>query len=670
MQSTNVTRDAGAPTASSRVAVALYALCLAVAVVWVTYALFGDYRYTFHSDGALKTILARQAWIEGRIIPREWVYANGDLFFVGPQIFAELLYPFTGMGYFNNALADWLSYAFLVAASLWTGRAVLGHWRGGLLTGVLVASGLCAASFEFTIAQGAYSMWAALALLLGAGIAHASTTSWRGSVRGWLWLTGSMLLGLLGALCNPARGVISIVVPALVGWGAYCLFHTEGSLSRRLRRAWHPVVLAVIVGTIIGLLANRFVLMPGVNNFNAAARIGISSPADMLKHVHMLPYAWFDYIRVGASWPSLTPWRRFLQLCLWGLAIAMAVSPIAIVLRAVRYRPAVVAFAWITLATFGIAVAALVVAPSLFLGTGELRYLTFGMLNALVTVVAVVLPTAAPGSGRSRVAALVAIFAALLASQWSVESHPDSGQLGGTYTRRMELIHLLESEHVGTFISSYWYSHVVTVLSNGAVEGYPVMMDPVVGPFAHHMPRYIHPGTAGSRQAVVLDKSEVTPEHMTRILDTFGQPVSRQSTPFFDVLIYNTDIASLAMRPSGIDTPVDPARLAVAVSPSTVPSCAGCTVSVSVTNLGAETLTSAGLRPLVLGIYAVDASGERLHGEGRGYFRTRVSQGRTGNIDVQVPPTSPEGTVAYRVCLVQEMVAWRCERTQAAVPAH
>jgi ABC-type multidrug transport system fused ATPase/permease subunit len=427
---------ASGPVAASRLANIFLVLCVLAACVLVSMTLFGDYRYTFHSDGALKTVLAREAWAEGHIGPRDWVYANGDLFFVGPQIFAELLYPLTGMTYLNNALADWLAYVALLIASVAVGKVVIGHWRAAGLCGTLVASGLCAASFEFTIGQGAYSLWSALSLLLSSAVAVA--TRGRPSVIRWRWapFLAAGVLSLLGAMCNPTRGVVSIAAPIAIGWCAYVLLHGEGSVRNRLRGALHPMVLALLGGAVAGLLVNRYAIMPHIHNFDAAARIGLSTPAGMWKHVKMLPYAWFDYLRVGAAWPNLTPWRRLLQGCLWILAIAMALSPIAIVLRARRYGRAIVAFAWVTMAMYGVAIAALVVAPSLFLGTGELRYLTFAMANSLVTVVSVLLPSAIPSVGRRTVCIVAALFAVALSAQWSLSLRCWSAKTSGPLPRR------------------------------------------------------------------------------------------------------------------------------------------------------------------------------------------------------------------------------------------
>jgi hypothetical protein len=653
----------------SRVAIFVYVACVLAIVIMVSMTLFDDYRYTFHSDGALKTILARQAWAEGRIVPREWVYANGDLFFIGPQVFSELLYPATGLTYLNNALADWFAYISLVLAAVFAGKAVLGHWRGAWLGAALVASGLCAASFEFTVAQGAYSMWAALSLFLSAAAAVAARSPRKSDRQSWKLLASVATLSLLGAACNPTRGIISIVVPIALGWFVYSLLRGEGSLRDRLRGTLHPIMIAVLGGAILGLLVNRYAIMPHIHNFNAAARLGLSSPAEMWKHVTMLPYAWFDYLRIGVDWTMLTPWRRLVQACLWVLAVAMAASPVAIVLRAKRYDSGVVAFAWATIAMYGVAIAALVVAPSLFLGTGELRYLTFAMMNSLVTVVAVLLPSAVPGSGRRTLATVTALFAVALSAQWSIERSMDGKGLGGSYRDRLALTALLEREHIGAFASTYWYSHVITVLSGGSVEGYPVSIAPRFGPFAHHMPRYLHQGTSGPRQAVVLDASEATPAALARIESALGKPANRYSDAGFVVLAYDTDILSAVIKGlSGFDLPLDAKGLNVGIWPATIAPCAGCDVRVKVANHGAQMLTSGGSLPLVIGAFAEDASGHRLPAEGRGYFQGVVPTGGATDVDVQIPTSLPPGTAKIRICLVQETVAWRCEQTHVEAP--
>jgi hypothetical protein len=227
------------------------------------------------------------------------------------------------------------------------------------------------------------------------------------------------------------------------------------------------------------------------------------------------------------------------------------------------------------------------------------------------------------------------------------------------------LIALLERENIGAFASTYWYSHVITVLSDGAVEGYPVSINPVLGPFAHHMPRFVHQGTAGPRQAVVLDESEATPEVLDRIEAAVGKPAAQYPEAGFVVLAYDTDILTPTIKgAAGLDLPVAVDSLEVGISPLTAEPCAGCKLHVRVVNHGVQELTPLGSRPLVIGAYAEDAAGHRLPAEGRGYFQRRIAQGGATDVEVQVPDNLPQGTARIRICLVQEQVAWHCEQTR------
>src|SRR5581483_699744 len=88
-------------------------LCLIGVFAAVTLFLAHQYRFVFDSDDAIRSVLARLAIDEGRLLPRHWIYANGDLWIISAYLFSVILYPLLGLGYFANVLAAWLGWIFL-----------------------------------------------------------------------------------------------------------------------------------------------------------------------------------------------------------------------------------------------------------------------------------------------------------------------------------------------------------------------------------------------------------------------------------------------------------------------------------------------------------------------------------------------------------------------------
>lgn len=68
-------------------------------LVWATIAyvcifIALDYKSVFHSDAAIKSVLADLASRQGHLIPTQWVFANGDTLTMTPYLF---ILPFAGM---------------------------------------------------------------------------------------------------------------------------------------------------------------------------------------------------------------------------------------------------------------------------------------------------------------------------------------------------------------------------------------------------------------------------------------------------------------------------------------------------------------------------------------------------------------------------------------------
>ncbi|MEO9228662.1 MAG: hypothetical protein ABI216_06915 [Devosia sp.] len=643
--------------------------CLAGAFFCVSFALFHQYQFTFHSDAAIKTVLARLSVHDGRLLPSNWVFANGDLFLASPYIFSIIIYPWLGISYLANAMASWLAYLYLSFAVYGTCRLVAPTQpRAALAAAALTAGGLSAANFEFTIAQGGYSIIVALALCVSALASTRLTTT---GGKKYVTLSLAFVAAVMVCAGNSVRGNVTVMIPVLSGWLVSMLATSAPNIRERIRRLYNPTIFSIILGLIIGNTIYKLWLLPNALNYEAAARIAIATKSEMWGHFLNLPQAWFGYFRIWGPWESLTSSLRLLQCLTWLIAFASVFAPIWVISTPRYHEQPIVTLSWIVLAGYGVCFSALIVSSVLFTGSAEIRYATFPIYGSIILISVLVDRLAKTHQRDGKVLFLVlGLVSVLTSSMWHMESNLSIADPSGiNYTQRMSLIRSLETNGVGTVLTTYWNSHVLTVLSNGEIDGYPVGLDPLY-PFAHHMPRHIFYGSAGTRQAVAFTSSEADPQVWTAIKYQLGDPIRKLVDGPFNIWVYDRDIAQAVLETGHeVDAAIPKDQLEVLLSKSDFAACISdtpCQTWITVTNTGTHALASVGSLPLRLGIHGVDSNGSIIiQDEGRADFPGIIESGAAARVRLVLPPMSDPRATSYQVCLLQEGVAWLCDHTHA-----
>lgn len=641
-------------------------LCVLPIIACAIYTIFFKYQASLNSDGADPALIARLAMMSGTPIPTNWTYANGDLWLLGPRIFDIIAYPFVGLRYLLTAISDLCVYFYLLIVVFGT-CALLAprRMRAGALAIAIAAGGLCAPNFEFVIGQAAYSMYAGLALCLFTLVA---TTSDRPATGGsWMTLTLTGVAAGLVCISNPTRGLVTIVAPLVGGWVAARTLRSYATMRERLIALGSSALYAAVVGAAIGSVIYYVWLIPHIIDSSGASQPGLASITQMVHHAQQLSTAWLTYFTVSRPWPFLSGPARFLQLCVWTLSVLFVASPLYVIAtRKLRTRR-LTTFAWVTVASYAVPVVALIVLPDLFIGPTSIRYLTFGVYAGLC--VTGILLTELMNRFRLAQAGLLLVFCGIAFA--TIAAWREAGTPGGvTYSQRIALIRELRQQHVGTVLATYWNSHVLTVLSSGSVDVYPVMMSDQIGVqrFAQNSPLSVINGTAGTYQAVALTRTEATTPVWNAITTQLGAPLRTIQSGPFDVWIYDRDIARLVYDyRERVDAPVPSNLLSVALSRAEFPACesqAGCTEVVTLTNTGERTLASIGTKPLRLGIIGIGSNGQTVDQDlGRADFPVPVAPGASQSIRVVLPDVTNSAITGYRLCLLQELVAWHCART-------
>lgn len=604
-----------------------------------------------HSDGALKSVIAALAIEQGRLVPQGWTFANGDLLLNTPYLILLPIQLIGGLGPTTNLLATGVSYLLLVASAAWLAIRVE-RARGSSTTApstatAVVASSIGAGMLEFTVTQGAYSFFTANALLL-AGLALFPGIRPR--------YVMVLLLSFCMALSNPVRGIVQIVAPLCLA----LMFHHAWQQRRWIALAmpWRMVG-TLLGGATLGAIMYHGFLLPGVDNYDAAARVSAPTAASAMSALSGLADGGFRFMALS-DWAALSPLGRAAQCVGWLVFIGGLVAPgCALVLRSVGDE--VRALAWAAYGTLAAGLLPLVLTQGLYQGFMEWRYASAGLTLGWV-VLAFVVQALPHRVARLSAASTMFIAALATSAHWPFIAAPGNVDAQGlSNDLRMSLISDLRARGVGVVGTSYWNSHVLTVLSSGGVSGLPIAYNQRIAPFAHHMPHVVRQGGFGPRHAVALTRSEWRSLGEEGAQWQFGDPSESFTSGPFLVKVYDRPVLRDALDSTvRFDAPVEPGSVGVAFDPGRIPACSrSCIVSVRVTNTGRTTLSSNGHHPLRIGLVGSDNQGRDIDYSGvRLEFPDAMVPGEVQTIRKRIDGLNPE--YRYRPCLMQENIAWLC----------
>jgi len=536
---------------------------------------------------------------------------------------------------------------------------------------VLAAGTLSSTNFEFVIGQGAYAVYAGLALVMFALAVQSEGEFNFVKTRAVLTLTLAGAAAIIVTVSNPARGVLTVIVPLVIGWLFGAAFSTSEDWRKRLSYLKNPVIFFIVIGAVIGSIFYESALIPNLFSAKGVSKFNMASIDEMRRHVIMLPHAWFDYFGLAPTGQPMAGWGRLAQLCVWLMSLGLILVPIYIILRRRHYPRAIVLYSWIAISCYGVAVGALVVTKDMFIDFSELRYATSGFYASLCVISYILAEFCESGLSVPKAVVIFACSISVIPIlNWRPVVQPD----GITYQQRIELIREMKKNHVGTFVSTYWNSYVTTVLSGGDISGYPITATYPMGIEQLSMNSPTRPvyGHDGGREALVLTHDEQQAGVLDAIYEQIGAPLKSVESGPFSIMIYNKDILALVYGQGiQVNSPVPEKKLMVYLSQMNFPRCGSgpsCVRYITATNAGAHTLTSAGTRPLRLGVQGIDAGGNVVEPDlGRAVFALPLEAGQSERIGVRFIKPSRADVSGYRICLLQEHVAWHCDRTGLSV---
>lgn len=175
------------------------------------------------SDAAVPALLAAKAIEAKSPVVTDWYYANGDLWVLGPHLFAILPVAILGVGpaalLIGNLLGFAVEIAMLVKVYLWHGEK---RWIALFATAVTLMA-WSNAHVAYAYLQLAYGFATSLYIL---AFHLCSTLLHDERPRRWRFAAAGLLIAGI-AINNPMRGLVFVVAPILVGcawpWRTFAL---------------------------------------------------------------------------------------------------------------------------------------------------------------------------------------------------------------------------------------------------------------------------------------------------------------------------------------------------------------------------------------------------------------------------------------------------------------
>jgi hypothetical protein len=458
-------------------------LLLCLNIMLLGFYLVVDYQLVFHSDSAVKNLLAQEIFDTGQYFPRDWNYVNGDLWVLNTHTFIVPLLRFMHNGFLAHVASDLVSAALILYGS-WLLTGLLEQSRLARMVGVLVMSaGMSLIMAEHIYGQAAYGSLYYLACYLL--VAYWSLSQAHGARLLW-WGAATAMLTALAFWTNPQRALLFYGLPLLAAGALQQALEWRAARQQQRAVVWRQalamgvVMLGVVAGTALSIVTLR-----GVNNhlgltmihwldFNGMAHNLLAVVSGVMSLFDGIPHSQGKVASLAGAYAALRLAGALLLVFMlpWGLyrALQLQRGP----------RQLVVVFATVSFAVNLFMMLSTSLAD-MSAPEASVRYLVPSLLTMLLIFVGLVVDRHALPP-LARIAGLGAI--ALLASSAPTSYlYPYNEVIG---MPRHGLILKTPDQQLGEFLkqqgleygyAGFWTAGKVTVLSGGAVRLRPVNIE-------------------------------------------------------------------------------------------------------------------------------------------------------------------------------------------------
>jgi len=634
---------------------------------------FVTYKVLFHSDAAIKSLLAAETLRTHQLFLRTFYYVN-DITLLSPHLF-QVAFGWLGIEpytHFSTALASACSSSILLCMLCLFLRSIACSKETALLSLVLVFSGVSKPMAENVFGMNAYatqmSLTLAVLLLIISGWGAWQNHSWRRFI---VIGAGLTLVLVLGIVSGP-RVLLTIALPALMALGLTMLIASLSETPEHsLIRLNFALLLIVAGASLVGLLAFAFVKSKVLLVGNVAQ--GYASFEGVMKNLELFIAGYLHFLDALPD-PRRSPYSIYGVLTAYRAlaALALFLTPFWAISRYRRLTNPKLRFVTLFYACgFGTLVY-FYLFGNVAVALESHRYFCVSMMLGVVVCV-VHLQEFREELLPKRILAAFILLLPLVLSSWvtltmpalQVDLENHSLSLKRNWLEPVADYLVAHELHCG--YATYWNAAATTVLSNGRSQVRPVLVleNQRIVPYRHLSIRDSYlPESFRGRTFLLLSNQEFTSLRRDLLALFLGQPESVDRVGDYWVIVYSFNIAG--RLPGWIEQPAILSKY----SPSDVRAFLRFeTVSVNVKpgqlvklrlrieNTGKKVLSTGGPFPITIGFELYDQNQRRLKELPRLSLSQAIHSGQAQ--EVVVPVEAPAaGAYRLKADLIQEGVFW------------
>jgi len=451
---------------SNKIALIASSALLVLNIAFVIWYIFIGYEAFFHSDSAVKVLLANEIYLTHDFFPDDWNYGNHDLLILFGHALIVPLISFMPAGFTSHAISGLIVFSLLLHSTWLITSLICSNKAQRILILSMVSAGLSGFMAENLFGQVSYGALIIIALYqVYLTVRYTSPANQDKKIFGF----GIIILSLFVFWSNPSRAMIYFAIPFIAS--STWLLLKEGDY----KNSKHPQAMSLfITGMLIGTILH-FLSLSGTNNVMGAGTPRWLSYELILRNISYTPKG---ILAIFGGAPtenvkifSLTGFYEAIRLAI--AAALMALLPYA-ALRSLKEKAPALQFmsvftvsSFLTILFFQLTTTI----PDMSDPVQSARYLIPSMFFALIIYFAATPKwEAAPLYNLVALAILMILsftaYPNLKLSGTNSEKLWDTASTQQAINHRSEVIALLQRYNLKYGYATYWNAGIYSVLSN------------------------------------------------------------------------------------------------------------------------------------------------------------------------------------------------------------
>ncbi len=455
-------------------------------IFFINNYIFFEYQNYFHSDSATKNLLAQEIFETGEYFPKDWNYANSDLWvFFGHTFIIPMLF-FTENSFFLHGLSGLISAALIVLSTYLVASLLSKNTIYRLISIAIITSGISPLVAENLYGQVSYG---AVFYLSGFIIFFSVKSIFDNTNKKYIWNFCLFIILLLVFFMNPSRALITYALPLLFSITflyIYKYIKNETSKTIELRYIRYLFVVCILA-MLIGIILHLWVIST-VNNIPGASSALWLSFNHMLRNIGLTLYGLFSIFGAvptpSASIKTVLSGYEALRLISALLLIGVTVYGFKYILKNAKEHVKFIAVYVSTSLSFVLFLHITTTIPDMMDPVQSARYLIPSSLLVLMVMLSLIFTDKVSNILKSSLIILAIIF--ITSAPYALKNlKPLEFTTEKQQNNLDALIKYLKSKDLKYGYATYWNAGNLTILSNDKIKIRPVHANGIPQPFRH-----------------------------------------------------------------------------------------------------------------------------------------------------------------------------------------